>query len=59
MVLLTITKHFRFCHFRYKLYSDLRNLSLQKEENFLEVLMEVDESLQLYTACLNKQKSQK
>ena len=33
-------------------------LNLRKELNLSQILLEVDEILQLYSTCLNKQKSQ-
>ena len=35
-----------------------RKLNLRKELNLSQILLEVNETLQLYSACLNKQKSQ-
>ena len=36
-----------------------RKLNLRKELNLSQFLLEVDQTLQLYSACLNKQKSQR
>ena len=36
-----------------------RKLNLRKELNLSQILLEVDEILQLYSACQNKQKSQR
>ena len=36
-----------------------RKLNLRKELNLSQILLEVNETLQLYLACLNKQKSQR
>ena len=34
-------------------------LNLRKELNLSQILLEVEETLQLYSTCLNKQKSQR
>ena len=34
-------------------------LNLRKELNLSQILLEVDETLQLYSTCLNEQKSQR
>ena len=36
-----------------------RKLNLGKELNLSQILLEVDETLQLYSACLSEQKSQR
>ena len=40
-----------------KFSSYFRKLNLQKELNLSQILLELDETLQLYSACLNEQKS--
>ena len=39
--------------------SYFRKLNLRKELNLSQILLEFDETLQLYSACQNKQKSQR
>ena len=39
--------------------SYFRKLNLRKELNLSQILLKLDETLQLYSACLNEQKSQR